>query len=143
MANAWMNTPTGFDMVNGKPVNVNPVAAMLNPAAFDQVLHMTLAAFVATGFLVASIHAFLLLRDRQNLFHRAAFGIALSVACLSIPLQIASGDISAQATSKLQPVKFAAMEAHYKTQTNAPLIIGGVAQTNQIPLIMPFKFPMA
>src|SRR3954470_5564419 len=81
MANAWMNTPTGFDVVNGKAVNVNPIAAMLNPAAFHQVLHMTIAAFVATGFLVASIHAFFLLRDRSNPFHRAAFGIALSVAC--------------------------------------------------------------
>ncbi|MDB6124950.1 MAG: ythA [Pedosphaera sp.] len=127
MANAWMNTPTGFDMVDGKPVNVNPVAAILNPAAFHEVLHMTLAAFVATGFLVASIHAFFLLRDRSNPFHRAAFGIALSVACISIPLQILSGDISARATYRLQPVKFAAMEVHYKTQADAPLIIGGIA----------------
>src|SRR3954451_1848006 len=51
-ANAWMNAPTGFDIIDGKVANVNPVAAMLNPAAFHESLHMTLAALVATGFLV-------------------------------------------------------------------------------------------
>src|SRR5919108_5704737 len=71
-ANAWMNSPAGFDLVGGRPVNVDPVAAMLNPAAFEQTLHITLASFAATGFAVAGIHAFLLLFDPQNAFHRRA-----------------------------------------------------------------------
>src|SRR5438445_40085 len=77
MANAWMNAPTGFDFVNGNFVNIDPIAAMFNPAVFHEVLHMTLAAFVATGFLVAGIHAFFLLRNRNSEFHRKACGIAL------------------------------------------------------------------
>src|ERR671919_3093064 len=48
MANAWMNQPAGFDLVDGEPVNIDPVAAMFNPAAFEQTLHMTIAAFLAT-----------------------------------------------------------------------------------------------
>jgi cytochrome d ubiquinol oxidase subunit I len=87
---------------------------------------MTLAAFVATGFAVAAVHAFFLLRDRNSLFHRSALGIALAVACLSIPLQIVSGDHSARIVGRLQPAKLAAMEAHYHTQTGAPLLIGGI-----------------
>src|SRR5215470_4703515 len=70
IANAWMNTPTGFDLVNGRLVNIDPIAAMLNPAALSQTLHMTLAAYAATGFVVAGIHAFMLRRDANNRFHR-------------------------------------------------------------------------
>jgi len=87
-----------------------------------------LAAFVATGFLVAAVHAFFLLRDRNNPFHRAALGLALAVACISMRLQILSGDMSARAVARLQPAKLAAMEAHYRTQAGAPLVIGGIPQ---------------
>jgi len=51
IANAWMNTPTGFRIVDNKPVDIDPLAAMMNPAAFGQTLHMTLAAYAATGLL--------------------------------------------------------------------------------------------
>jgi len=125
-ANAWMNAPTGFKLVDGKITDLDPIAAMLNPASFHEVLHMTLAAFVATGFAVAAVHAFFLLRDRTNTFHRSALGIALGLAAVSAPLQMLSGDISARAVGRLQPVKLAAMEAEYHTETGAPLIIGGI-----------------
>ena len=125
-ANAWMNAPAGFRIVEGKVTDINPIAAMLNPASFHEVLHMTLAAFVATGFAVAAVHAFFFLKDRTDSFHRAALGIALAVAAISAPLQIVSGDLSSGAVARLQPVKFAAMEAHYRTETGAPLLIGGI-----------------
>lgn len=125
-ANAWMNSPVGFKIVDGKITDIDPIAAMLNPASFHEVLHMTLAAFVATGFAVAAVHAFFLLRDRNNRFHRSALGIALTVACISIPLQFLSGHQSARTVSRLQPAKLAAMEANYRTQTGVPLLIGGI-----------------
>jgi cytochrome d ubiquinol oxidase subunit I len=126
MANSWMNAPAGFKIIDGKITDIDPIAAMFNPAAFHEVLHMTLAAFVATGFAVAAIHAFFLLRDRRNTFHRNALGIALVLACSSAPLQMISGDFSARSTAKLQPAKLAAMEAVYYTQTGAPLQLGGI-----------------
>src|SRR6266849_1830329 len=95
-ANAWMNSPAGFKIIDGKFADIDPIAAMLNPASFHEVVHMTLAAFVATGFMVAAVHAFFLLRDRSNPFHQAALGLALVVACISTPLQILSGDLSAR-----------------------------------------------
>src|SRR6476660_1775957 len=125
-ANAWMNTPAGFKIVDGKITDIDPIAAMLNPAAAHEVLHMTLAAFIATGFVVAAIHAFFLLRDRQNAFHRNAMGMALAVACTSAPLQLISGDFSARSVARLQPAKLAAMEAVYQTQTGAPWQLGGI-----------------
>ncbi len=140
-ANAWMNTPAGFKMVDGKITDIDPVAAMLNPASLHEVLHMTLAAFVATGFAVAAVHAFFLLRNRNSLFHRSALGLALAVAGISIPLQILSGDHSARAVGRLQPAKLAAMEAHYRTQTGAPLIIGGIPNDATRTTAYAFRIP--
>jgi len=124
--NAWMNAPTGFELVDGRVTKIDPMAAMLNPASLQQVIHMTLAAYVATGFAVAAVHAFFLLRDRSNVFHRRALGIALTVAAVGIPLQIVSGDTIARMLAKRQPAKFAAMEAHYRTGPGAPITVGGI-----------------
>jgi cytochrome d ubiquinol oxidase subunit I len=126
LANAWMNTPTGFDFVDGRFTNVDPVAAMASPAAFTQTLHMTLAAYLSVGIAVAAIHAFMLLRDPRNAFHRRAFAIAFPVAAVTAVLQIVSGDLSARHVAEWQPAKFAAMEAHWRTERRAPLRIGGL-----------------
>src|SRR5260221_5876189 len=140
-ATAWMTSPAGFKIVGEKITDIAPIAAMLNPASFHEVLHMTLAAFVATGFMVAAVHAFFLLRGRNNVFHRAALGLALVVACISTPLQILSGDLSARAVARLQPAKLAAMEAHYRTQAGAPLIIGGIAQDQTMTIDYAMEIP--
>ena len=125
LANAWMNAPTGFQLVDGRVVNVDPIAAMASPAAFPQALHMTLAAYAATGFAVAGIHAFLLLKDPANAFHRRALEIALIVGAPAAMLQPVSGDLSARHLARDQPVKLAAAEALFTTQHGAPLTIGG------------------
>jgi cytochrome d ubiquinol oxidase subunit I len=124
-ANSWMNTPAGFDWIAGRAENVDPIAAMLNPAAFQQVLHMILAAYAATGFAVAGIHAFLLLFDSQNAFHRRALSVALLLGAPAAVLQPISGDISGRAVAVQQPVKLAAMESHFETAAAAALVIGG------------------
>jgi cytochrome d ubiquinol oxidase subunit I len=126
IANAWMNSPTGFQLLDGKPVNINPTVAMMNPMALSQTLHMAIAAYAATGFVVAGIHAFQLLRDRANLFHRRALAVALAVGGTAAVLQPLSGDLSARAVARNQPVKLAALEAHFNTEAGAPLRIGGI-----------------
>src|SRR5437899_2865807 len=103
IANAWMNTPTGFELAQGHAVNVDPIAAMASPAALSQTIHMTLAAYAATGFAVAGIHAFLLLKDRANAFHRRALVIALLVGAPAAVLQPISGDLSARHLARRQP----------------------------------------
>jgi cytochrome d ubiquinol oxidase subunit I len=130
-ANAWMNAPTGFDLVNGRITNVDPIAGMLNPMMFQQTLHMTLASYAATGFAVAGIHALLLLIDRENAFHRRALSVALLVGAPAAILQPISGDLSAKAVARLQPAKLAAMEAHFETSRRAPLLIGGWPDLDQ------------
>jgi cytochrome bd ubiquinol oxidase subunit I len=125
IANAWMNAPTGLRWVDGRAVDIDPVAAMMNPAAFPQVLHMTLAAYAATGLVVAGIHALPLLRHPRNAFHRRALSVALLVGAPAALLQPVSGDLSARFVAHWQPVKLAAMEGHFKTERGAPLRIGG------------------
>ena len=125
-ANAWMNTPTGFSIIDGKVTDIDPIAAMLNPSSFTQALHMTLAAFLAVAFAVAGIHAYFLRRDPNNQFHRKAFTIALCVGGVVAILQPISGDISAKRLAKYQPIKLAAMEGQWETERGAPLRIGGI-----------------
>src|SRR2546425_728278 len=105
IANAWMNTPTGFRLVDDKFVDIDPVAAMMNPAALTQTLHMTLAAYAATGFIVAGIHAFMLRREPRNRFHRGALAIALTVGGVAALLQPLSGDRLARMVAQNLPVK--------------------------------------
>src|SRR5260370_35574377 len=126
IANAWMNTPTGFHIVNGRPVDIDPLAAMMNPAAFAQTLHMTLAAYAPTGFFVAGIHAFILPRDANNRFHKSALAIALTIGGVAAIFQPLSGDLLAKMVAKNLPVKLAALEGQFATEKGAPLRIGGI-----------------
>jgi cytochrome d ubiquinol oxidase subunit I len=87
---------------------------------------MTIAAYAATGFAVSGIHAYLLLRDRTNTFHRRALGIALTVGGIAALLQPLSGDLSARAVALNQPAKLAALEGQFRTEAGAPLRIGGI-----------------
>ena len=125
-ANAWMNTPAGFRLVDGSVVGVDPIAGMLNPAAGAQVVHMLLAAYAAVGVAVAGIHAGLLLRDPNDPFHRAAFGIALAVGLPAALVQPLSGDWAGRVVARTQPAKLAALEGQFATEAYASLRIGGI-----------------
>jgi cytochrome d ubiquinol oxidase subunit I len=126
LANAWMNHPAGFDLVLGKATNVNPIQAMFPDGWGSEVVHVLLSSYAATGFAVAGIHAFALLRDRRIAFHRAALGIAMATAGAAALLQPVSGDFSARNAARNQPVKLAAMEGHFRTERGAPLLVGGI-----------------
>jgi cytochrome d ubiquinol oxidase subunit I len=129
MANAWMNHPQGFTLVNGDVhhlANVDPVHAAFNPATPVEVTHLLLASFMVAGFAVAAIYATGLLRGRRDRYHQVAFAIAFTVAAVAAPLQIAAGDWAARFIAVRQPTKLAAAEGLYRTQSGAPLHIGGI-----------------
>ncbi|MEP7259306.1 MAG: cytochrome ubiquinol oxidase subunit I [Flavitalea sp.] len=140
-ANAWMNSPAGFDFVNGEYINIDPIKAMFNGAWFSQALHMSIAAFAATGFAVAGIHALMILKGKNIVFHSKAFRIASVFAAVAALLQPLSGDISAKDVAKRQPAKLAAMEAHFKTRSAAPLIIGGIPDEKNKTVKYAFEIP--
>lgn len=140
-ANGWMNTPSGFDYINGQFTNIDPIKAMFNQAWYSQAVHMCLAAFVATGFAVAGVHAYMILRNKNVLFHTKAFRIAAIFAAVAALLQPISGDRSAKHVAKYQPAKLAAMEAHFETAKSAPLIIGGIPDVKNRKVDYAIKLP--
>lgn len=142
-ANGWMNAPSGFDYLNGAFLNVDPVKALFNPAWFTQALHMTLAAFTATGFAVAGIHAFQIYKKRQVELHKKAFKIAITFGAIAAILQPISGDLSAKDIAERQPIKLAAMEAHYETTKGAPLYIGGIVDEEKQEVSYKIEIPKA
>ena len=142
-ANGWMNSPSGFDYVNGEYLNIDPIEALFNDAWFSQSLHMTLAAFAATGFAVAGIHAYMIIRKKNIEFHKKAFRIALVFGGIAALLQPLSGDISAKDIAVRQPAKLAAMEAHFETERGASLIIGGIPDEENETVNYAIKIPGA
>jgi len=128
-ANSWMNSPSGFEYVNGQYINIDPIKAMFNGSWFSESLHMTIAAFSATGFAVAGIHTLMIARKKNVLFHTKAFRIAIVFGAIAAILQPFSGDISAKNAAKRQPAKLAAMESYFHTQPYSPLTVGGFPDT--------------
>ncbi len=126
-ANAWMNHPRGFDLESGKVTGVDPWAAMFNPATPPQTVHMLVAAFMVTGFVIASVYAVGMLRGRRDAYHRLGFVVPFSVAAVMAPVQVFVGDWAARFVAEHQPTKLAAMEGVYQTANGVPLHIGGVA----------------
>ncbi len=116
-ANSWMQTPAGFNLVNGRFMVTDFWAAILNPSFPARMGHMTLAAFETSAFVVAGISAYFLLKGRYRDFSRRSLGIALVMAAVFAPLQILMGDTSGRRVFYHQPVKLAALEAHWETNT--------------------------
>jgi cytochrome d ubiquinol oxidase subunit I len=126
LVNAAMNLPAGFHMVNGHPVDIDPLAAMFSPPWKHETLHALLACYQATAFALAGIHAAVLLRHPKSSLFRKAFAVSLAVASITAVLQPLSGDHSAHSIAQEEPLKLAAAEAHFKTQAHAPLRVGGI-----------------
>jgi cytochrome bd ubiquinol oxidase subunit I len=116
--NSWMNQPQGFSPTSGDVTSVEPLKVIFNPAVPYEVPHMILAAYLVTGFLVASIYAVGMLRGRRDRYHRLGLLIPLTVACIATPIQFAVGDSAARAIAEDQPIKFAGMECVQQTSTH-------------------------
>jgi cytochrome d ubiquinol oxidase subunit I len=123
--NSWMNQPQGFFPTTGKVTSVQPLKVAFNKAVPYEVPHMILAAYLVTGFLVASIYAVGMLRGRRDRYHRLGLLIPLTVACIATPIQFVVGDTAARAIASDQPIKFAAMECVQTTHSDVTEYIYG------------------
>ncbi len=124
--NSWMHTPAGFATNDqGQYVPVDWWAVIFNPSFPYRLVHMVLAAYLTTAFVVGAVGAFHLLRDKASRPALLMFSMALWMAACVTPLQIAAGDLHGLNTLQHQPMKIAAMEGHYETQAGAPLHLFG------------------
>ena len=126
LANAWMQMPTGFRIVDGRVTDVQPLVAMFAQPWLVEVVHGTLGAYVFTGFSAAAVCAFALLRGDRRPQVAAGLRIAILVAGIAIPLQIVMGDVIARFDADHEPAKLAAFEVVRHTVDGAPLTIGGI-----------------
>jgi cytochrome bd ubiquinol oxidase subunit I len=126
-ANAWMNQPQGFTLnAAGKVIDTDPLRVLFNPATGYEVPHMILAAYMVTGFLVASIYAVGMLRGRRDRLHRLGLLIPLTIACIATPIQLFVGDTAAREVADHQPAKFAGIECIEETGDHQTEWVGGV-----------------
>ncbi|NDW03538.1 cytochrome ubiquinol oxidase subunit I [Jiella pacifica] len=120
--NSWMQTPQGYGInADGQFVPEDWWAIVFNPSFPYRLVHMVLAAYLTTAFVVGGVGAFHLLRNRYNASARVMFSMALWMATIVAPLQIVAGDFHGVNTLEHQPAKIAAMEGHFETNTDHPM----------------------
>jgi cytochrome bd ubiquinol oxidase subunit I len=131
--NAWMNAPSGFRLdATGAVTDVDPLAAMFNSALWPQFAHMFVAAYAVTGFGVAAVYAVGMLRGRRDARHRLGFIVPFAFAAVASLAQPLIGHVAGMRLATEQPSKLAAMELSTKTETHAPLVLGGVLVDGEV-----------
>jgi cytochrome d ubiquinol oxidase subunit I len=145
VANSWMQTPTGFQIV-GEGINARAEitdfwAMVFNPSSIVRLEHVILGCWLAGAFLVISVAAYYLLKNRNQDAARKSMFIALWVAIISCVLQLFVGDKSGKIVAEYQPAKLAALEALYKTQTGAPLTLFGFVNAKEEKLDYAIQIP--
>ncbi|HQR19439.1 MAG TPA: cytochrome ubiquinol oxidase subunit I [Burkholderiaceae bacterium] len=121
--NSWMQTPAGYEIVDGRFQVTSWYEVLFNPSMPYRLTHMLLASFLTVAFLIAGISAWQLLRGKDNPSTRPVLRASLGAAAALIPLQIFMGDLHGLNTLEHQPAKVAAMEALWKSQRGAPLVL--------------------
>lgn len=116
-ANAWMQTPAGFELIDGVFYVTSFKEAIFNPAFPTHLTHMLLASYTTAAFVVAGISAWFLLKKEHVVFYQRSLALALIMAAVAAPMQVLVGDFRGQNVAAYQPAKLAAMEAHWETNT--------------------------
>jgi cytochrome bd ubiquinol oxidase subunit I len=141
--NGWMNQPTGFRIEYGEVVDVRPLEALFNDNLWHELVHMYLAGFIVTGFLVGAVYAHAWLRGRRERHHRVALVVALTVASLTAPVQLLVGDWAARTVAERQPVKLAAFEGLEETTDGAGFDLGLGIEIPKLLSLLAFHDPNA
>jgi cytochrome d ubiquinol oxidase subunit I len=131
--NGWMNHPEGFRLVNGNAVDVHPWRALFGNSYFwHELIHMYVAGYMVTGFIMAAVYSVARLRGRWTRYERTALAIPLTIAALASPVQILVGDWAGREVADKQPTKLAALEGLPHTERGAPIHILGYYTDDQV-----------
>lgn len=122
-ANSWMQTPAGATLVNGVFHTNSWLHVIFNPSVVPRYFHMLIAAYVATGFMIAGMSAWYLLKKQHIAFAKTCLAFSIGALAILTPLQIFLGDTVGLEVHRNQPLKTAAMEAVWKTQRGAPFVV--------------------
>ncbi|MEP9387652.1 cytochrome ubiquinol oxidase subunit I [Mesorhizobium sp. KR9-304] len=141
-ANSWMQTPAGYEIVEGRFFPTDWLSVIFNPSFPYRFAHTVVGFYITTGFAVVAVGSFLLLRRRSTDEARAMVSITLWLLSVLVPAQIFIGDQHGLNTLEHQPAKLAAIEAHWETGSNVPLILFTIpddaAETNRLTIQIPY-----
>lgn len=129
--NSWMQTPVGFEMIDGQAHATDWLAIVFNPSLPYRLIHTLLASGLTCAFLIAGLSAYRWLRNDRTASVMASLKTGIYLAALLIPLQILMGDLHGINTLKHQPAKIAAMEGIWETQNGAPAVLFGIPDEQQ------------
>ncbi|TAL64683.1 MAG: cytochrome ubiquinol oxidase subunit I [Legionella sp.] len=131
-ANSWMQTPSGYQLIAGKYVVDSWWNVVFNPSFIPRFIHMVFASYVTTCFVIMAVSGFYLLRKQSQAIAKTCLSFSLWASLIMVPLQIGVGDWVGVNVFHQQPLKTAAMEGIWKTQTGAPLLLFAIpSQTEQ------------
>ncbi len=142
--NSFMNAPLGFTYENGVLSNINPIAAMFNPATPTKVSHVLSSAYLTSAFVLAAIAAFAILRGRDHVYHKKALHLSMVVAFVFAIVTALVGDLSGKYLANYQPEKLAAAEWHFETMEEASLILGGIlTEENEVKYALEIPYALS
>ncbi|WP_416438888.1 cytochrome ubiquinol oxidase subunit I [Phnomibacter sp. MR] len=130
VANSWQQTPAGYQIVGeGMEARAEITdfwAMVFNPSSVERIMHVWIGAFLAGAFLIMSIAAWYLYKNKYHDFSKKAFGIGLIIALVAAYAQLVTGHSSAEVVAEYQPAKLAAMEGHWDSSAAADMYLFGI-----------------
>ena len=139
--NSWMQTPAGYELVDGRFFPADWFKVIFNPSFPYRFAHTVTAFMVTTGFVVVGVAAYYLRHGRHIAESRAMMSMTLWLLSFSVPLQLVIGDSHGLNTLAHQPVKIAAVEGLWETEARAPMVLFGIpdeaAETNRYEIAIP------
>ncbi|GAK03992.1 cytochrome d ubiquinol oxidase subunit I [Geomicrobium sp. JCM 19037] len=131
VVNSFMNSPGGFELVNGEMVDINPLLAMFTLSMPTKVTHVLATAYMTVAFMLAAIAAFRLLKGSHTTYYKKSLNVMMKVGFVFAIATALIGDLSGKYLAEHQPEKLAAAEWHFETEEAAPLILWGILDDNQ------------
>jgi cytochrome d ubiquinol oxidase subunit I len=128
-ANSWMQTPTGYKIIDGRFFPADWMQVIFNPSFPYRLAHNVVAFYITTAFVVIAVSAYLLRRDKSHEEAKVVFSMTFWLLTILVPLQIFLGDLHGLNTLKYQPTKLAAIESHWNPEARAPLILFAIPDT--------------
>ncbi len=129
IANSWMQTPAGYEIVDGRARLTDFFAAALNPSFLPRYLHTVASALTAGAFVALGVSAWYVLKRKHLSVARAVLPVALLTAFVGSAGMFATGDMSSKQVAATQPAKFAGIMALYSTATGVPMTIWSLPPT--------------
>ncbi len=140
-ANSWMQTPSGYTLIDGKYMVNSWLQVLFNPSFLHRFTHMVLATYITASFFIAAVSSWYLLKQRHINMSRIALSFAMWMALILVPLQFMVGDAVGLIVHQYQPLKTAAIEGVWNTQKGAPLVLFAIPDSAQEKNLFAIQIP--